>query len=29
MQPTEADIQSIMLEATLNAGKLINRLLEK
>jgi hypothetical protein len=29
MQPTETDIQSIMLEATLNAGKLINRLLEK
>jgi hypothetical protein len=29
MQPTQEDIQSIMLEATLNAGKLINRLLEK
>jgi hypothetical protein len=29
MQPTETDIQSIMLEATVNAGKLINRLLEK
>jgi hypothetical protein len=29
MQPTETDIQSIMIEATLNAGKLINRLLEK
>jgi hypothetical protein len=29
MPLTETDIQSIMLETTLNAGKLINRLLEK
>jgi hypothetical protein len=29
MPPTEEDIQSIMLETTLNAGKLLSRLLEK
>jgi hypothetical protein len=29
MPPTETDIQNIMLETTLNAGKLINRLIEK
>jgi hypothetical protein len=26
MQPTEIDIQNIMLETTLSAGKLLNRL---
>jgi hypothetical protein len=29
MSPSEEDIQNIMLEATLNAGKLLSRLLEK
>jgi hypothetical protein len=29
MQPTQEDIQNIMLEATLNSAKLINRLVEK
>jgi hypothetical protein len=29
MSPTQEDIQNIMLEATLNAVKLINRLFEK
>jgi hypothetical protein len=29
MAPTQEDIQNIMLEATLNAAKLINRLVEK
>jgi hypothetical protein len=29
MQPTEIDIQNIMLETTLSAGKLLNRLIEK
>lgn len=29
MPPTEADIQNVMLEATLNAGTLLKDLLEK
>jgi hypothetical protein len=29
MSPTQEDIQNIMLEATLNAVKLINRFVEK
>ena len=29
MPPSEAEIQSIMVETTLNAGKLLQRLLEK
>jgi hypothetical protein len=29
MQPTQEDIQNIMLETTLNAAKLLNRLIEK
>jgi hypothetical protein len=29
MAPTQEDIQNTMLEATLNAAKLINRLIEK
>jgi hypothetical protein len=29
MPPSEAEIQSIMIETTLNAGKLLQRLLEK
>jgi hypothetical protein len=29
MAPTQEDIQPIMLEATFNAAKLINRLVEK
>jgi hypothetical protein len=28
-EPTQEELQSIMLEATLNAAKLLNRLLEK
>jgi hypothetical protein len=29
MAPTQEDLQAIMLEATLNSAKLINRLVEK
>jgi hypothetical protein len=29
MAPTQEDIQAIMIEATFNAAKLINRLVEK